>query len=75
VCHVIWFRLARKLPPTASSLSIMLIPVLGVFTGAWALDETIGPYDIGALVLILLAMAVVLMPRREPKQSAPVEPQ
>jgi drug/metabolite transporter (DMT)-like permease len=48
----------------------MLIPVLGVFSGAWALDETIGPYDISALILILIAMAVVLLPRRKtPEQS------
>lgn len=66
LCQIIWFRLARKLPPIASSLSIMLIPVLGVFSGAWALNETIGAYDISALVLILVAMAVVLLP---PKKS------
>lgn len=70
VCHIIWFRLARKLPPIASSLSIMLIPVLGVFSGAWALDEAIGPYDISALILILIAMAVVLLPRRKAADEA-----
>ena len=65
LCHIIWFRLARKLPPIASSLSIMLIPVLGVFSGAWALNETIGVYDISALALILIAMAVVLLPQKK----------
>jgi len=70
VCHIIWFRLARKLPPIASSLSIMLIPVLGVFSGAWALDEAIGPYDISALILILIAMAVVFLPRRKTPDEA-----
>ncbi len=63
-CHVVWFRLARKLSPVASSLSIMLIPILGVFSGAWALNETIGPYDLGALVLILLSMGAVLLKKR-----------
>lgn len=62
-CHIVWFRLARKLPPVASSLSIMLIPPLGVFSGAWALNERVGIYDITALGLILAAMAVVLMPK------------
>ena len=75
-CHIAWFRLARKLPPVASSLSIMLIPPLGVFTGAWALNETIGPFDIAALVLILLSMAVVLLPqRRAEPTSVSTEPQ
>ncbi|MEY2682335.1 MAG: hypothetical protein RIQ66_896 [Pseudomonadota bacterium] len=73
-CHIIWFRLARKLPPIASSLSIMLIPVLGVFSGAWALNETIGPYDISALILILIAMAVVLLPRRKSSQESVASP-
>lgn len=66
LCHIIWFRLARKLPPVASSLSIMLIPVLGVFSGAWALGERVGGFDISALILILAAMAVVLLPARKP---------
>lgn len=75
LCQIIWFRLARKLPPVASSLSIMLIPVLGVFSGAWALNETIGAYDITALVLILIAMAVVLLPRRKSAAAVAAEPQ
>jgi hypothetical protein len=43
---------------------------LGVFSGAWALDEVIGPYDISALILILIAMAVVLLPRRKTPDEA-----
>ena len=75
-CHIAWFRLARKLPPVASSLSIMLIPPIGLFTGAWTLNETIGPFDIAALVLILLSMAVVLLPRRRTEPaSVSTEPQ
>ncbi|WVN42288.1 DMT family transporter [beta proteobacterium MWH-UniP1] len=72
-CHVVWFRIARKLPPVASSLSIMLIPVLGVFSGAWALNEKVGVYDLGALVLILLSMGVVLFPKRQAKPAVPAE--
>jgi drug/metabolite transporter (DMT)-like permease len=63
-CHVVWFRLARKLPPVVSSLSIMLIPALGVFSGVVGLGEKLGPYDLGALVFILLSMAAVLIPQR-----------
>lgn len=72
-CHIVWFRIARKLPPVASSLSIMLIPVLGVFSGAWALNEKVGAYDLGALVLILLSMGVVLLPKRGVKTTTPAE--
>ena len=30
--HAAWFYLARSLPPVASTLSVMMIPVLGVMT-------------------------------------------
>lgn len=62
--HVVWFKLARTLPPVASSLSVMLIPVLGVFSGAWLLGETPHWQDYAAMVLILLAMSTVLLKPR-----------
>ena len=58
--HVVWFRLARILPPVASSLSIMFIPVLGTFSGAWILGETPHWQDYAAIVLILGAMSTVM---------------
>lgn len=73
-CHIAWFRLARKLPPVASSLSIMLIPPLGVIAGAWSLGETVSAWDVSALLLILLSMAAVLVPGRKTK-PATAEPQ
>ena len=65
--HVVWFQLARTLPPIASSLSVMMIPVLGVFSGAWLLGETPHWQDYAAMVLILVAMSTVLLkPRQAP---------
>jgi drug/metabolite transporter (DMT)-like permease len=57
---VVWFRLARTLPPVASSLSIMMIPVVGVFSGAWILGETPHWQDYCAMLLILVSLATVL---------------
>ena len=65
--QVTWFSLARKLPPIASSLSVMMIPVLGVFSGAWILDETPHWQDFVAMLLILAAMSTVLL---KPRASA-----
>ncbi|HJV53210.1 MAG TPA: DMT family transporter [Noviherbaspirillum sp.] len=65
--HTVWFRLARILPPIASSLSVMMIPVLGVFSGAWLLGETPHWPDYAAMALILVAMSTVLL---KPRQSA-----
>jgi drug/metabolite transporter (DMT)-like permease len=65
VCYVAWFRVARKLSPVASGLSIMLVPVVGVMGGAVALGEEIAREDLLALGFILLAMALVLTPRKK----------
>jgi drug/metabolite transporter (DMT)-like permease len=64
--HVVWFKLARTLPPVASSLSVMLIPVVGVFSGALLLGETPHWQDYAAMGLILVAMSSVLL---KPKAS------
>lgn len=59
-----WLVLARALPPIASTLSVMLIPVLGVLSGAWWLGEVLHWQDFAAIVLMLAAIASVLMPGR-----------
>lgn len=61
-CHLVWFYLAQNLPPLASSLSVMMIPVLGVLSGAWLLGEQPHWQDWGALVLELVALGSVLLP-------------
>ncbi len=66
--HVVWFRLARILPPVASSLSVMFIPVLGTFSGAWILGEVPHWQDYIAMLLILGAMSTVLFRPRNPEQ-------
>lgn len=62
LAQVAWFLLARTLPPIASTLSVMLIPVLGVFTGALWLGEQLHWQDGAALLLMCLAIASVLWP-------------
>jgi drug/metabolite transporter (DMT)-like permease len=64
--HAAWFYLARVLPPIASSLSVMFIPVLGVFSGALWLKEAIHWQDWAAVALMVVAIASVLWPARRP---------
>lgn len=64
--QLVWFRLATILPPVASGLSVMLIPVIGVFSGVWILGERLGWPDWVALGAILIAMATVLLPAPKP---------
>jgi drug/metabolite transporter (DMT)-like permease len=59
-----WLSLARTLPPLASSLSVMFIPVLGVFTGAWWLGEVLHWQDWMAVLLVVAAIASVLWPAK-----------
>ncbi|USE80610.1 DMT family transporter [Cupriavidus gilardii] len=60
-CHLVWFALARSLPPVVSSLSIMFIPVVGVFSGMWMLGEQPHWQDYAAIVLMFAALASVLL--------------
>lgn len=64
--QVAWLMLARDLPPIASTLSVMFIPVLGVFSGAWWLGEVLHWQDWTAVALVMLAIATVLWPSRQP---------
>lgn len=59
-CHVAWFALARELPPVASSVSISLIPVLGLLSGALWLGEALHWQDGAAIVLIMVAISITL---------------
>ena len=71
----IWLVLARNLPPIASSMSVMLIPVLGTVSGAWWLGEALHWQDGAAIALVLVAIASVMWPtrsRRAPAEAAEV---
>lgn len=59
-----WIYLAKDLPPVASTLSVMMIPVLGVFSGAVWLDEAVHWQDGAAVALMVVAIASVLWPAR-----------
>ena len=63
-CQPAWFSLARTLPPVAASVSICMIPVLGLLSGAWLLGEVLHWQDGVAIALIVLAIATVLWPAR-----------
>lgn len=64
--QAVWFYLARSLPPLASTLSVMLIPALGVFSGAWWLGEVLHWQDWSAVALMVVAIASVLWPSKAP---------
>jgi drug/metabolite transporter (DMT)-like permease len=59
------------LPPVASTLSVMLIPVLGVFSGAIWLDEVLHWQDWAAVVLMVVSICSVLWPSNSAPSPAP----
>ncbi len=60
-CQLAWFKLTTVLTPTASALSVMFIPVLGVFSSQWVLGEQPKWADYAALTLIICAILIVLV--------------
>jgi drug/metabolite transporter (DMT)-like permease len=63
--QIIWFGMARNLPPTTSAMSIMAVPLIGtlgatVIVGEWPQWE-----DYVAMVCVMAAIAAVLLPARQ----------
>ncbi len=63
-CHWAWMKIVQSAPAGVSSLASLMVPVVGVFSGALVLGETPRPADYAALVLVVGALATVLVPPR-----------
>jgi drug/metabolite transporter (DMT)-like permease len=63
-CYWAWTKIALIAPVGVSSLSVMMTPVVGVFSGMLLLGETPHWQDYAALVLVVMSLATVLMPAR-----------
>lgn len=62
--QVIWFSLARDLPPSASAFSIMAVPVVGTLGATLIVGERPGWADAAAIACVSVAIASALLPRR-----------
>ena len=63
-CLWAFTRIATAAPVAVSSLSTLMIPVVGVLSGMAILGERPQWHDIGALVFVFAALASVLLPGR-----------
>lgn len=61
-CQWAWIKIATTVPVGVSSLSTLMIPVVGVFSGMLVLAERPHWQDYAALGLVLLALATVMLP-------------
>ncbi len=59
--HLLWFTIVRALPASIASIATLIIPVIGVIVGALWLGEKVGPYETGALALVIAGLFVVLV--------------
>ncbi len=70
LAHWAWFTLVRTLPVAVSSLSTLLVPVVGVLAGMVFLGERPGAPEFIALALVLASLFTVLFQPQE-KKSGP----
>ena len=63
--HWAWIKLATSVSVTVFSLCMLLIPVVGVFSGMLFLGERPGWPEYAALALVLGSLATVIAPQRK----------
>lgn len=72
--QIIWFGLARHLPPATSAMSLMAIPLIGTLSATLIVGEWPTWQDGAAMLAVAAAMAAVLLPpgflRRHPGRRA-----
>jgi drug/metabolite transporter (DMT)-like permease len=73
-CHWAFMRLVTMLPATIIGISSLTVPVVGVFSGMLVLGEKPGAAEWAAIVLILAALGVVVMPGRNGRGVAEPPP-
>jgi drug/metabolite transporter (DMT)-like permease len=62
--HWAWIKLATSVSVTVFSLSMLVIPVVGVFSGMLFLGEQPGWTEYAALAFVLGSLATVVVPQR-----------
>ncbi len=62
--QIIWFGLARDLPPATSAMSIMAVPLIGTLSATLIVGEWPHWQDFAAIGFVMAAIAAVLMPLR-----------
>jgi len=64
--QLIWFGMARDLPPATSAMSVMAIPLVGTISATAIVGEVPNWQDWLAMGFVMVAIASVLWPPRKP---------
>jgi drug/metabolite transporter (DMT)-like permease len=60
VCYLTWFETLRRLPPSAASTGMLLVPLIGVISAALILGEPLGMREVVAMALTLGGVTLAL---------------
>ncbi|OGP62217.1 MAG: hypothetical protein A2169_00640 [Deltaproteobacteria bacterium RBG_13_47_9] len=60
-CYWAWFKIVNLFPASVAAIGTLAIPVIGVFSSAMVLGESIGLQEIAALILIVAALSIAMI--------------
>ena len=63
--QVLWFGMARRLPPSASAFSIMAVPLVGTLAATVVVGERPQAADFAAAIAVAVAILSALRPTRQ----------
>lgn len=61
-CYWAWMKVATVVPVSVSSIGVLLVPIVGVFSGMILLGERPHWSDYAALALVVAALATLMLP-------------
>jgi drug/metabolite transporter (DMT)-like permease len=70
LAYAAWFPLVARLKASVASLSLLVVPCIGVASSALLVEREIGPSDVAALVCVLGAIALVVRRPAAPPAAA-----
>jgi drug/metabolite transporter (DMT)-like permease len=71
LCQWAWFKLVTITSASVASLSILIVPVIGVFTSMMVLGEHPRLTDLAALVMVVASLCTVMLPGRTSSAQEP----
>ena len=70
LAYAAWFPLVGRLKASVASLSLLVVPCIGVASSALLVEREIGPLDVAALACVLGAIALVVRRPAAPPPAA-----
>jgi drug/metabolite transporter (DMT)-like permease len=64
VGKVLWFAIVNLLPANVAGLSVIMVPMVAMISGAWLLGEPLGPLQLAAMACCAASLALTLFQPR-----------